>query len=77
MNTVRVYNPVKQGYDQDPSGEFVRKWVPELGGIPEEFIQEPWRWDGGGTILGRAYPWPIIDHKDAAKTEVRGTGGLV
>ncbi len=68
INTPRIYNPVKQGYDQDPSGEFVRKWVPELGGIPEEFIQEPWRWDGGGTILGRAYPWPIIDHKDAAKT---------
>ncbi|MEM9754864.1 MAG: FAD-binding domain-containing protein, partial [Pseudomonadota bacterium] len=30
MNTVRIYNPVKQGHDQDPDGAFTRQWVPEL-----------------------------------------------
>ena len=30
INTVRIYNPVKQGYDQDPTGVFTRKWLPEL-----------------------------------------------
>ena len=68
INTPRIYNPIKQGYDQDASGVFTRKWVPELNNIPDDHLQEPWRYDGGGTVLGRAYPWPIIDHKDAAKT---------
>ena len=30
INTVRMYNPIKQGIDQDPNATFIRKWVPEL-----------------------------------------------
>jgi deoxyribodipyrimidine photo-lyase len=41
INTVRIYNPVKQSYDHDPKGEFIRKWVPELNNLPTEFIHEP------------------------------------
>ncbi|MEM8690009.1 MAG: FAD-binding domain-containing protein [Pseudomonadota bacterium] len=67
INTVRIYNPVKQGFDQDPKGTFVRKWVPQLAAIPDEFIHEPWRWDGAGHILDKAYPLPIVDHLSAAK----------
>ena len=42
INTNRIYNPVKQGKEQDPDGIFIRKWIPELINIPNPFIHEPW-----------------------------------
>lgn len=67
INTVRIYNPVKQGYDQDPTGSFTRRWVPELAAIPDKFLQEPWLADNAGAVLGKAYPMRIVDHAAAAK----------
>ena len=67
INTVRIYNPVKQGHDQDPDGVFVRRWVPELREVPDRFLQQPWDWDGAEAVLGKAYPHPIVDHLAAAK----------
>jgi deoxyribodipyrimidine photo-lyase len=64
INTIRVYNPVKQGLDQDPTGTFVRTHVPELAVVPDAFIHEPWRWPGASTLR---YPLPIVDHAAAAK----------
>ncbi|MEL6957660.1 MAG: deoxyribodipyrimidine photo-lyase [Pseudomonadota bacterium] len=64
MNTVRIYNPVKQGHDQDPTGAFTRRWVPELASVPDEYLQEPWLWDGAASLR---YPPPIVDVKEAAK----------
>lgn len=66
MNTVRIYNPVKQGHDQDPTGVFTRRWVPELAEVPDAFLQEPWLWEGAPRLLGRRYPAPIVDVKAAA-----------
>ncbi|MDX1446711.1 deoxyribodipyrimidine photo-lyase [Lishizhenia sp.] len=43
VNTVRLYNPVKQSKDHDPKGEFIKKWIPELREVPVEFIHEPWK----------------------------------
>ena len=43
INTVRIYNVIKQSYDQDPSGKFIREWVPELKVLPNYLIHEPWR----------------------------------
>jgi deoxyribodipyrimidine photo-lyase len=31
INTLRIYSPSKQALDQDPAGDYVRRWVPELG----------------------------------------------
>ncbi len=42
INTNRIYNPIKQGKDHDPQGDFIKKWVPELKEISESFIHEPW-----------------------------------
>ncbi|WP_299625453.1 cryptochrome/deoxyribodipyrimidine photo-lyase family protein [uncultured Tateyamaria sp.] len=67
MNTVRIYNPVKQGRDQDPDGVFTRAWLPELAAVPDEYLQEPWRWAGAGQVLGRVYPAPIVDVTAAAR----------
>ncbi len=64
INTMRVYNPVKQGMDQDPTGAFVRAYVPELDAVPDAFLHEPWRWPGAA---GLPYPPPIVEHTAAAK----------
>lgn len=86
INTPRIYNPVKQGLDQDPDGVFTRRWVPELARVPLAFLQEPWRMDldeqrRSGCVLGEHYPLRIVDHEVAARearsrlTEVRKTTG--
>jgi deoxyribodipyrimidine photo-lyase len=31
INTLRIYSPAKQAADHDPTGRFVRRWVPEIG----------------------------------------------
>ncbi len=67
INTVRIYNPVKQGFDQDPDGRFVREWLPQLASVPDAFLHEPWRWEGAGQVLDKAYPLPVVDHLAAAK----------
>jgi deoxyribodipyrimidine photo-lyase len=61
INTVRIYNVLKQGHDQDKFGHFVRQWVPELRDVPTDYIQEPWRWAEAERILGKTYPAPIIE----------------
>ena len=67
INTVRIYNPVKQGFDQDPTGAFTRKWVPELDKIPDKYLQEPWKAENARDVLGKAYPIRIVDHIAAAR----------
>jgi deoxyribodipyrimidine photo-lyase len=67
MNTIRIYNPVKQGLDQDPTGEFTRRWLPELAEVPDAYLQRPWEWPEAGALLGRAYPAPIVDPVEAAR----------
>ncbi len=64
INTIRLYNPVKQGHDQDPAGTFTRAWVPELAEVPDPFLHEPWRWGGAGRLR---YPAPVVDPAEAAK----------
>ena len=42
INTIRVYNPIKQSVEKDPEGEFIRKWLPELGKLNNQFVHQPW-----------------------------------
>ena len=68
INTVRIYSPVKQSYDQDPDGRFIRQWVPELAGVADGFCHEPWRLGAEElAALCPDYPPRIVDHTAAAR----------
>ena len=43
INTVRIYNPIKNSKLLDPEGKFIKKWVSELKSVPKEYIHEPWK----------------------------------
>jgi deoxyribodipyrimidine photo-lyase len=72
INTIRIYNPVKQARDHDPEGVFVQRWIPELQGLPLAYLFEPWTTprliqEQAGCLLGRDYPLPIIDLQSATR----------
>jgi len=72
INTVRIYNPVKQSQDHDSEGVFIKKWVPELSKIPAPQIHEPWKIPPlelhvFGMELGKDYPFPIVDLEKSGK----------
>jgi len=67
INAVRIYSPIKQVVDQDPEGAFIKRYVPELEGVPSEFIAEPHKMSGdlqrkAGCVIGKDYPAPIVEH---------------
>lgn len=79
----RVFNPILQGEKFDPDGAYVRRWVPELAGLSNELIHQPWtamplELAGANITLGKTYPQPIVDHKQgreralAAYAKIRG-----
>lgn len=64
----RIFNPVTQSARFDPQGEYIRRWTPELGAVPPEYIHAPWQMPieaqrAAGCIIGRDYPAPIVDHR--------------
>ena len=67
INTLRIYNPVKQGHDQDPEGRFIRAWVPELKAIAPAHLHAPWTAPNAGAVLGTRYPEPVVDLVQAAR----------
>lgn len=74
INTLRIYNPIKQSLEKDPEGIFIKKWVPELSSLPIGMIHEPWKITPMESMLydfdlERDYLAPIID------VEARGKQG--
>jgi len=62
----RVFNPVLQGQRFDANGEFIRRWIPELAGLDDDAIHEPWAVGplalaAANVELGIDYPEPIVD----------------
>ena len=78
INTLRIYNPIKQAQDQDPRGQFVRKWIPTLRRVPDAWIFEPYLMPAQlqlkyGCVIEKHYPMPLVDMHHAmhfAKSEI-------
>ena len=82
----RVFNPVLQGDRFDPSGGYVRRWLPRLDRLPNRYIHRPWAaparvLEEAGIRLGQDYPYPVVDHSRArdrflkvARNYLRGRG---
>ncbi|MEA5392628.1 FAD-binding domain-containing protein [Cyanobium gracile UHCC 0139] len=81
INTIRIYNPIKQGLDHDPERVFLGRWLPELAGVPAIWRHEPWRMDpatqaASGCRIGCDYPAPIVDVAGAAREARERLWGL-
>jgi deoxyribodipyrimidine photo-lyase len=68
----RIFNPIAQGEKFDPKGDYIRRWIPELAGLPDKLIHAPWTANPmelaeAKVKLGQTYPGPIVDHA-AART---------
>ena len=66
INTLRIYSPIKQSQDQDPTGAFVRHWLPALKQVPDTWIFEPYLMPKSlqlqyGCVLEKDYPAPLVD----------------
>jgi deoxyribodipyrimidine photo-lyase len=66
----RVFNPVTQSRAHDPTGAYIRRWVPELAGLDDDAVHAPWTVGPlelalAGVTLGDQYPAPIVDHAAA------------
>ncbi|MGC9185264.1 MAG: cryptochrome/photolyase family protein [Thiomonas sp.] len=69
----RIFNPVAQSEKFDPSGEFIRRYVPELARLSPQDIHAPWTASAqalraAGVELGKSYPAPMVRH-DLARAE--------
>ncbi len=65
INTIRIYNPILNGKEKDAEGNFIKTFLPELLGIPDEFLYEPWKYERFDEI---DYPKPIIDVESANRS---------
>ena len=66
------YSPVAFQKKNDPTGAYIRKWLPLLRKLPDKYIYEPWKaptavLGQAGIKLGETYPRPIVDHAVVSK----------
>ncbi|UUD43992.1 cryptochrome/photolyase family protein [Bacillus pumilus] len=71
----RIFNPTTQSKRFDPTGEFIRRYVPELKHVEEKWIHEPSKMPideqmKSGCVLGDAYPLPTVDHQERRKKAI-------
>jgi deoxyribodipyrimidine photo-lyase len=72
INTIRIYNPIKNSEEHDAEGIFIKKWLPELAEIPVSVLHEPWKLNAieqqfYNCEIGVDYPFPIVDIEETRK----------
>jgi deoxyribodipyrimidine photo-lyase len=77
----RLYNPSLQQSNYDPSGEYVRRYLYELNDVPDEYLIEPWNMpsevqEESKCIIGKDYPKPIVNHKQARQAALENYRSL-
>jgi deoxyribodipyrimidine photo-lyase len=75
----RIFNPVSQSRKYDPEGTYIRRWLPELESVPDEYIHTPWEMPAEiqnqtGCHIGVDYPAPVVDHAQAKERTLRAYG---
>ena len=65
-------SPITQSEKFDAEGKFIRRYLPQLEKLSKKSIHAPWQaghieLETAGVILGRDYPYPIVDHDEARK----------
>ena len=66
----RIFNPISQSEKFDPHGKFIRRYLPQLAGLPDGALHAPWTASpmellAAGVALGDNYPLPIVVHETA------------
>jgi deoxyribodipyrimidine photo-lyase len=66
----RIFNPTSQSEKFDADGKFIRKYLPQLAGLPTRALHAPWTASpielaAAGVELGKTYPRPVVDHAEA------------
>ena len=72
INTIRIYNPIKNSEEHDSEGVFIKTWLPELSEIPVNLIHEPWKMNAieqqfYNCEIGKDYPFPIVNIDETRK----------
>ncbi|XP_058253413.1 cryptochrome-2 isoform X2 [Hemibagrus wyckioides] len=69
------YCPVGFGRRIDPSGDYIRRYIPELKDYPSRYIYEPWNTPesiqkAANCIVGVDYPKPMINHAESSRLNI-------
>ncbi len=72
INTIRIYNPIKNSEEHDSDGVFIKQWIPELAEVPISLLHEPWKMNEMeqqfyNCKIGADYPEPIVDIEETRK----------
>jgi len=72
INTIRIYNPIKNSEEHDSEGIFIKQWIPELAEVPVHLLHEPWKMNEMeqqfyNCQIGKEYPSPIVNIEETRK----------